>query len=290
MVKLHVKKGDDSQFLFETTVVNNVEDDLKVILNIYNGRLKVERLASEIEYLSKAGVTLPANMQGLTDEQITELKLVDEWSNKCIPSGGFVEQRDELGRRNGRVPNDKMGQILMNTVKEAKEKIAKSLVQKDVCLTESIVQEAIDLMKGAVTIVYPMGLPPHDNIQMEFDNEEDLEGTQASKDIIPPNMGSIWFSGKEMVAGKKLSDYLGKNEKSKVIAKIQKKGGGAPGREPVVSADEQKQMMAYYYKKQEDMKKLVLEEDDSYLNSDWADSQSLKRQFQGMNNIQWKPR
>ena len=102
MVKLHVKKGDDSQFLFETTVVNNVEDDLKVILNIYNGRLKVERLASEIEYLSKAGVTLPANMQGLTDEQITELKLVDEWSNKCIPSGGFVEQRDELGRRNGR--------------------------------------------------------------------------------------------------------------------------------------------------------------------------------------------
>ena len=29
-------------------------------------------------------------------------------------------------------------------------------------------------------IVYPMGLPPHDPIKMEFDNEEDLSGTQVS--------------------------------------------------------------------------------------------------------------
>lgn len=290
MVKLHVKKGDDSQFLYETTVLNSVEDDLKVILNIYNGRLKVDRLCNEIEYLSNAGITLPPNMQGLTDEQIVDLKLVDEWANKCVPSGGYIEKRDELGRRNGRVPNEKMAQVLMNTVKEAKEKVSKNLVQRDVCLTELVIQETIDLLRGAVMIVYPMGLPPYDNIQMELENQEDLEGTQASKDIIPPEMGSIWFSGKEMLPGKKLSDYLGKNEKSKVIAKIQKKGGGAPGREPVVSAEEQKQMMAYYYKKQEEMKKLATEEDDSYLNSDWADKNNLKRQFQGMNDIKWRPR
>lgn len=28
-------------------------------------------------------------------------------------------------------------------------------------------------------IVYPMNLPPHDNIRMEFENQEDLEGTQV---------------------------------------------------------------------------------------------------------------
>lgn len=28
-------------------------------------------------------------MQGLTDEQIEELKLKDIWGEKCIPSGGF---------------------------------------------------------------------------------------------------------------------------------------------------------------------------------------------------------
>lgn len=102
MVKLNVKKGDDSLFLLETNLDQLVDDCLRVVVNIYNGRLKVDRLCSEIEFLSKSGVTLPVNMQGLTDEQIDELKLVDEWSEKCVPSGGYVERKDELGRRNGR--------------------------------------------------------------------------------------------------------------------------------------------------------------------------------------------
>jgi hypothetical protein len=40
--------------------------------------------------------------------------------------------------------------------------------------------------------------------------------------VIPSNEITLWFSGKEMQQNKKLSDYLGKNEKSKVIVKIQK--------------------------------------------------------------------
>ena len=102
MVKLNIKKGDDAQFLYETTLDQTVEDCLKAVCNIFNGRLKVERLCSEIDFLSQSGITLPFNMQGLTDEQIDELKLVDEWSEKCTPSGGYIERKDELGRRNGR--------------------------------------------------------------------------------------------------------------------------------------------------------------------------------------------
>jgi cilia- and flagella-associated protein 298 len=45
---------------------------------------------------------------------------------------------------------------------------------------------------------------------------------KAILDLIPHNEATIWFSGKEMASTKKLSDYLGKNEKSKVIVKIQK--------------------------------------------------------------------
>lgn len=44
MVKLHIKKGDESQFLFETTADTGVEEAMKAICNIYNGRLKVQRL------------------------------------------------------------------------------------------------------------------------------------------------------------------------------------------------------------------------------------------------------
>lgn len=102
MVKLNVKKGDESQFLYETSLDVSVDECLKSVCNVYNGRLKIERLCGEIEFLAKSGCCLPFNMQGLTDEQIAELKLVDEWSEKCIPSGGYVETKDELGRRNGR--------------------------------------------------------------------------------------------------------------------------------------------------------------------------------------------
>jgi len=35
--------------------------------------------------------------------------------------------------------------------------------------------------------------------------------------------------------------------------------------------------------------KLNEESDDSFHNSEWADSFNLKRQFQGLNNIQFRP-
>ena len=56
----------------------------------------------EIELLADHGVLLPPQMQGLTDEQISELHLVDEWADKCVPSGGTVERNDPVGRRNGK--------------------------------------------------------------------------------------------------------------------------------------------------------------------------------------------
>lgn len=35
--------------------------------------------------------------------------------------------------------------------------------------------------------------------------------------------------------------------------------------------------------------KLEQDDDDEYLHSSWADGSSLKRHFQGLNNISWKP-
>lgn len=46
MVKIHVKKGDESQFLYETTVTTPVEDFLHDAVVIYNGRLKVDRICA----------------------------------------------------------------------------------------------------------------------------------------------------------------------------------------------------------------------------------------------------
>uniref|UniRef100_A0A0L8IBF4 Uncharacterized protein n=2 Tax=Octopus bimaculoides TaxID=37653 RepID=A0A0L8IBF4_OCTBM len=122
---------------------------------------------------------------------------------------------------------------------------------------------------------------------MELENKEQLEGTQASLEVIPVDNADLWWAGKQLLRGKKLKDYIGNNEKTKIIAKLQKLGQGAPGREPVISEQDQKEMMAYYYRKQETAKKLATDDEDSYLNSEWADNQMLKKKFQGLTNIKY---
>ena len=55
----------------------------------------------------------------------------------------------------------------------------KDLVAANVCMTEASIKDALDKLRGAVMIVYPMNLPPHDPIRLEFEGNEDLTGTQV---------------------------------------------------------------------------------------------------------------
>lgn len=289
MVKLHVKQGDESLFLYETTCQAELSELVPQIVRIQNGRLKIERLSYEMEELAKHGITLLPNMQGLTEEQLSELHLHDDWEDECIPSGGVTENNDPLGKRNGKAPTEKMAEVLNRTRQEAKAKIAKGQVDANIPLTSEVIKDALDQMRGAVMIVYPMGLPPHDPVKQELENTEDLSGTQASLQVLDENSAQLWWAGKELQRGKKLQDFIGKNEKTKLIVKLQKKGQGPPGREPVFNEEQRKQMMTYAYRKQEELKKLEADEEDSYLNSGWADPQALKRQFHGVGNVKWRP-
>ncbi|KAL5104339.1 hypothetical protein TcWFU_008395 [Taenia crassiceps] len=178
-----------------------------------------------------------------------------------------------------------MADVLTKTIASAKSLISKDLVEQGKALTRELVNEAFMMLSGAVTIVYPMGLPPYDPIQMELKNEEELSGTQAGTEVIPVDDAVLWFCGKEMLPGKLLSDYVGKNDKTKVIVKIQKRGTGAPAREAVISEADQRALMAYYYRRQEELKKLEENDDDSYLNSAWSEPGQLKRQFHGLSDI-----
>lgn len=290
MVILHVKKGDRSLFLYETTVKESVGTLVKRIVEIHNGQLKIDRLYYELETLAKHGITLPPNMVGLTEDQITDLKLEDKLSKTIYPQGGIVQCEDPIGRRTGKAPNEKMAAVIDRTREEAKEQVSNKLVLVNKFVTMTDIRDALDKMKGSVMIVYPMGLPPYDPIKMEFDAEEDLEGTQASKEVLDENASSIWWASKEMALDKTLETYIGRNEKTKIIVKLQKSGGSAPQREPVMKEDEQKALMAHYYKKQEEMKRLESDEADAYLNSNWSDPTQLKKQFQGLNNIKWGPK
>ena len=83
-------------------------------------------------------------------------------------------------------PNEAMAEVLMKTITDAKEMVSNKLTASNTVLTLDVVKDALDRLKGAVMIVYPMKLPPYDPVQMEFEGEEDLSGTQVRTELIGP--------------------------------------------------------------------------------------------------------
>lgn len=153
-----------------------------------------------------------------------------------------------------------------------------------------MLQERIDLMRGAVTMAFPMGLPENDTIRLLIEDKDDLILQDImGNDYMDPNTSTLWWAGKEFFRDGIVGDRVGKNEKTKVVARLQKKGGGPPAREPAVTEEERKAMMAWYFKKQEEQKALADDKEDQYLSTSWADPKALKRDLLGTSNIGFRP-
>lgn len=290
MVQIHVKKGEESQFLLDCTASVPMNELTVQVATLYNDRLRIGRLCDEIELLADHGIAKPPNMVGLTDDQIEELKLKDEWSDRSYPSGGSVFNADGVGRRTGSAPIARLAEVMKRTVAEAKAAISPAQAKAGVALTPAVVKDALDKLRGAVMIVYPMGLPPYDEVRLILEDKEELAGKQAALAVIESDQAALWWAGKDLTRDKLLSDFIGRNEKTKIIVKIQKRGQGAPVREPVVDEETQRKMMQVAYKRQEELKKLESADDDAYMNSAWADPSALKSRLQGLDGMAWRPK
>lgn len=78
-------------------------------------------------------------------------------------------------------------------------------------------------------------------------------------EVLDEDTAGLWMAGKEFRRdqGQTVGDRVGKNEKTRIMCKLQKPGAGPPGREPGVSEEERKAMMAFYFKRQEELKRLA---------------------------------
>lgn len=180
--------------------------------------------------------------------------------------------------------------MLERTCAEATASVSQSHASSGVASTVAGLQEKIDLLRGAVTMAYPMGLPDYDPVRMLLEDKEDafLEEIMGN-DYIDPKTATLWWAGKEFFRDQTVGERVGRNEKTKVVARLQKAGGGAPVREPAINDAERKAMMAWYFKKQEEEKALAEDKDDSYLAGTWADPRSLKSDLMGMKGVAWRP-
>ena len=190
-----------------------------------------------------------------------------------VPSNMRVVE-DKNGFRWGIVHDQHIQSLLLENVQKAKEYLNKNQVALKQSINIKELNSLYDNLKGAVMIAYPgyYGLPVYEPVLQILENQYQYETTVNDnfdyfKDATDM---TIWWAGKEFQKGKKLKDIVGKNEKTKIIIRIQRPSQGPPVREPAVDAESQKKMMSYYYKKQEEQKKLEEENDDYYLNSVWA--------------------
>ncbi|CAK9064270.1 Cilia- and flagella-associated protein 298 (Protein kurly homolog), partial [Durusdinium trenchii] len=283
MVVLVVKRSEKEQFLFETTCASGNDELVRTLVLLWNLRLKVELLAGAVEELAKYGPAKAEAEKGLDDVQ----DQAREAEGGARPDRGANYTCDPTGNRTGEAPSPQLQQVLNKVAEDAKQAISAAQVRAKVALSVELLEEKLATIRGAVTMAFPMGLPAYDPIRMALEDTthtQDIYGEQQ----LDPETAQLWWAGKEFLRDQTVGDRVGRNEKTKIIVKLQKPGSGPPAREAAVSEDERKAMMAHYFRKQEEMKRLAENNADDYLNSPWADPSNLRRSLNGTGDIRFR--
>uniref|UniRef100_A0A7S2PIW6 Uncharacterized protein n=1 Tax=Leptocylindrus danicus TaxID=163516 RepID=A0A7S2PIW6_9STRA len=269
MVVLNLKYTGGDGFLYETTTNTPNTDLIASLVSIHNKRIQARLVIEGARGLAMYGV----------------MKNPDQSDESDTYEKGEHFREDPSGLRTGNAPGPDAAKTLQQVAQDFEDFIDKSQVIRKKAMTEAELDDKLSNVRGAVMMAYPMGLPSWDTMKNFLGTIEDMQETHVANDILDPSDACLWVAGKDFVRGQLVSDRLGTNEKTKVIAKLQSSTNGAPAREPAVSEDERKAMMAYYFKKQEDMKKLAEADEDDYLNSAWADPKNMKRSLQGIGEV-----
>merc|ERR1711959_673979 len=286
MVLIHVKKGEELNLYVEQDSETDVDTVSRETIEVYNMVLRARRLKSACEDLAQYGPMKPPEKQMcLEDEEGSAADIAA--MQKSNP------HFDPTGKRTGEAPVEQMADVIRRTVSELDASVSKQQFENKVVLTKEMIQENIDKVRGALMIVWPMGLPDWEPAKLIVEDDEDLTGTQDSLDVHDADSSILWWASKQLVRdqGKLLSDFVGRNNKTKIVVQITKRGQGAPTRQAQQrSKSEQEAMMQHYFKKKEEWKALEEDDDDSYLSSAWANPKGMKNQLNGIGNVSWRPR
>lgn len=283
MVLINYKKSAKNQFLVETPCTTKISDLHTTIATVNNLRVKLDKLCFGVEGLAAHGPLRPEELRGLTTPEtlqpaIEQLpKELLNWSENK-PTANQQINPDKTGYRTGIAPNKDYQAILQKEVEKAKTFLNDDPSKSKRITTVKELEEFVNNIKGAVMIVYPgyHNLPEWDPVYLILEDKIDYLAVFPDCEYMVKEKVSLWWAKKELIPQKCISDYAGKNEKTKLLVKSEVKGKGAPVHEPPVDENTQKRMMAFYYKKQEEQKKLEEDNEDDYMNSAWANPNYLK--------------
>ena len=273
MVVFNVKESSDGDaFLYETTTDALNDDLIASLVAIHNGRIQARVVVDAIRGLAADGpMEKPSSGGGGGGG--------GDGAGEGSAAAGEI-------RRSGNGPDPDQAEALLKAATELEDYTDKAQAQKRIALTEQGIAELLGSVRGAVEMAYPKGLPDWDLAKVSLeDSMLGLKDTPVGAGLLDKASTSLWVAGKEFERGQLISDRLGKNEKTRVVAKLQKGGDGPPTREPIVRDDERQAMLEYHHKRQEDLKRLAENDEDEYMNSAWADPKNMKRDLQGLGAV-----
>ncbi|CAM9780897.1 unnamed protein product, partial [Chrysoparadoxa australica] len=270
-------RSDQDGFLVEATVEEENDALIRRLVKIWNTRLRIMQLLGCMSDLAQYGPMKPEAQHGLDE--------VKEKFEGASISKGANYRPDPAGKRCGNGVSEQLQEVFDRVCKDADAVVSAGMVKARQAVAQAVLNEKIENMRGAVAMAYPMGLPEWDPVRLIIEGEAGLGGTGAQAEVLDPDTAGLWLGGKEFRREETVGDRVGKNEKTKVICRLQGKGAGAPAREPAVNEEERKAMMAFYFKKQEEMKKLAEASDDDYLTSSWADPKQLQNSLRGTGSV-----
>ena len=283
MVLLHYKKSEKNQFILEAKTSNKNEEVLEKLIKVNNLRIKIDLLIKNMEGLIQHGPLRPEGLRGLTTPETYNpacetLKPEEKKYSNPKANDNQRKNKDPTGYRIGIAPSKLLSEKIKKELNSAKLILSLELVEKRKAITIKELEDCINLMKGVIMIAYPgyHGLPDWDPVFLMLEDKMNYKAFFPDCDFMDLEKTVLWWAKKELKRGKTLRDYIGKNEKTKIIVKLGLKGQGAPMAEAPVDKETQKKMMAFYYKKQEQMKKLDENNEDDYMNSEWANPNYLK--------------
>lgn len=277
MVVFHLKNGQADGFLYEASVQNTNDELIEGLVAVWNMRIRLTMLIGAVRELAQYGPMKPQEEHGIDS-------IKEEYEGASIERSAAYAA-DPSGTRTGNGPGPQLAETLERVCADAQDALSPDLVRRRLAVSMAALEDKLANLKGAVMMAYPMGLPAWDPVALCIAGEDGLDGTQAAAELLEPGDAQLWVASKDFPRGQKVGDRLGWNEKTKVVAKLQRSGSGPPAREPAVSEEERKAMMAHYFKRQEEMKKLAEADDDDYLASQWADPKAMQKSLRGIGPV-----
>merc|ERR1711907_122204 len=148
MVLLHVKKGDDINFLFRSPVGSSNDDVTREVCIVYNLILRIRRLKYCCDELCQYGPLKPPEKQGFIDDE----QALQDTEARAKADPHF----DPTGKRTNMPPTEELADVIRRTVPDAEEAISKRQFEKKVEFTAEMLQDHVDKIRGALMIAYPM--------------------------------------------------------------------------------------------------------------------------------------